>query len=39
MVSADTVDRLKAEAENYPVAALVDSMVDLSQALNRSKRT
>jgi uncharacterized protein YjaG (DUF416 family) len=32
----ETIDRLKAEAENHP--ALVDSMVDLSQALSRVKR-
>jgi hypothetical protein len=37
--TAETIDRLKAEAENHTVAALVDSMVDLSQALIRSKRT
>jgi len=37
--TAETIDRLKAEAENHAVAALVDSMVDLSQALRRSKRT
>lgn len=36
--SVETIDRLKAEAENHEVAALVDSMVDLSQALSRAKR-
>jgi hypothetical protein len=37
--TAETIDPLKAEAENHSVAALVDSMVDLSQALRRSRRT
>jgi len=37
--TTETIDRLKADAENHSVAALVDSMVDLSQALSRSKRT
>ncbi len=35
--TGETIDRLKAEAENHTVAALVDSMVELSQALGRSK--
>jgi uncharacterized protein YjaG (DUF416 family) len=33
--TAQTIDRLRAEAEDHKVAALVDSMVDLSQALSR----
>jgi uncharacterized protein YjaG (DUF416 family) len=37
--TSETIDRLKAEAENHTVAALVDSMMDLSQAQSRSKRT
>lgn len=34
--TAETVDRLKAEADNHAVAALVGSMEDLSRTLSRS---
>jgi len=37
--TAETIDRLRAEAENDTVEALVDSMADLSEALSRSGRT
>jgi hypothetical protein len=34
--TAETVGRLKAEADNHAVAALVGSMEDLSRTLSRS---
>jgi uncharacterized protein YjaG (DUF416 family) len=33
--TAETIDRLKAEAQNHTVAALVEAMEDLSQTLSR----